>query len=96
MEPDMFAQHFLPSLLEITDDNIPNVRITLARTVSQFILPIGEFKADWCPDSIVVRKVFETHVNVVCIAPNSPTHSNAVINYAIAICLFQTVLRKSA
>ena len=42
MVPDMFAKHFLPSLLELTDDNIPNVRITLAKTISQYILPIGE------------------------------------------------------
>ena len=30
---------------------------------------------------------------ILCIAPNSYLHSNAVMNYAIAIRLFRTVLR---
>ena len=44
----------------------------------------------------VAGNVFETWRNVVrgmCIAFNSPVHSNAVLNYIIAIRLFRTVLR---
>ena len=32
-------------------------------------------------------------VRTLCVARNSPVHSNGVINYAIAVSLFQTVLR---
>ncbi|XP_072013364.1 serine/threonine-protein phosphatase 4 regulatory subunit 1-like isoform X2 [Amphiura filiformis] len=44
MDPEMFAQHFLPSLLELTDDSIPNVKITLSKTLTQYVLPIEYFR----------------------------------------------------
>ncbi|XP_030831729.1 serine/threonine-protein phosphatase 4 regulatory subunit 1 isoform X3 [Strongylocentrotus purpuratus] len=43
VEPNVFAVEFLPSLLQLEDDPIPNVRLTLARTVTEYILLISYF-----------------------------------------------------
>lgn len=41
---ERFAKDFLPSLLALSTDAVPNVRLALARTLTQSILPIGEYR----------------------------------------------------
>ncbi|XP_063951520.1 serine/threonine-protein phosphatase 4 regulatory subunit 1-like isoform X1 [Lytechinus pictus] len=43
VEPNIFAVEFLPSLLHLEEDPIPNVRLTLARTLTEYILLINYF-----------------------------------------------------
>lgn len=43
LDMDQFAMDFLPSLLDLSLDPIPNVRITLARTLAQSVMPLGKW-----------------------------------------------------
>lgn len=43
VEPPVFAEEFLPALLQLREDPIPNVRITLARTLTESIFRIYYF-----------------------------------------------------
>ncbi|PIK63051.1 putative serine/threonine-protein phosphatase 4 regulatory subunit 1 [Apostichopus japonicus] len=43
LDMDQFAMDFLPSLLDLSLDPIPNVRITLARTLAQSVMPLVYF-----------------------------------------------------
>ena len=49
------------------------------------------------PALLLLERYFLRHVRTLCVAlraaRNSPVHSNGVINYAIAVRLFRTVLR---
>ncbi|XP_071491752.1 serine/threonine-protein phosphatase 4 regulatory subunit 1-like [Diadema antillarum] len=40
LDASTFATDFLPSLLQLEKDPIPNVRITVARTLTEFVLPL--------------------------------------------------------
>ena len=52
MENEQFAQNLLPSLLSLVNDSIPNVRITLARLLTQRVLPVGK------PSALSVKNIF--------------------------------------
>ncbi|XP_038070184.1 serine/threonine-protein phosphatase 4 regulatory subunit 1-like isoform X2 [Patiria miniata] len=45
VEDEQFAQNLLPSLLSLGNDSIPNVRITLARLLTQNLLPIDFYQS---------------------------------------------------
>lgn len=38
---DRFSQEMLPTLLEISSDKVPNVRLVVARTLSENVVPMG-------------------------------------------------------
>lgn len=38
---DRFSQEMLPTLLEISSDKVPNVRLVVARTLSKNVIPMG-------------------------------------------------------
>ncbi len=44
LSQERFATDILPDLLSLSRDGVPNVRITLARLLSQFILNSGKDK----------------------------------------------------
>ncbi|XP_071958559.1 serine/threonine-protein phosphatase 4 regulatory subunit 1-like isoform X2 [Antedon mediterranea] len=43
LEPELFLEHFMPSLLTLKEDPIPNVRIALARLLTQEVVASGYF-----------------------------------------------------
>lgn len=47
LPPDVFAKNFLPSLLALSLDPVPNVRISLAKVMSQRIMPLGNNFVDY-------------------------------------------------
>ncbi|XP_022104336.1 serine/threonine-protein phosphatase 4 regulatory subunit 1-like isoform X2 [Acanthaster planci] len=45
VENEQFAENLLPSLLSLVNDSIPNVRITLARLLTQNLLPVDFYQS---------------------------------------------------
>ncbi|XP_066289778.1 serine/threonine-protein phosphatase 4 regulatory subunit 1-like isoform X1 [Branchiostoma lanceolatum] len=50
IRPSLFAHHLLPSLLTLTSDPVPNVRIVLGKTLSQSVLPRDYFSSEQNPE----------------------------------------------
>ncbi|XP_078608792.1 serine/threonine-protein phosphatase 4 regulatory subunit 1-like isoform X10 [Branchiostoma floridae x Branchiostoma japonicum] len=50
IRPSLFAHHLLPSLLTLTSDPVPNVRIVLGKTLSQAVLPRDYFSSEQNPE----------------------------------------------
>lgn len=46
LDTEQFATDFLPAMLDLSADPIPNVRITLARTLAQSVMPLVYFTTD--------------------------------------------------
>ncbi|CAL1530665.1 unnamed protein product [Lymnaea stagnalis] len=49
LPPDVFARNFLPSLLALSMDPVPNVRLSLAKVMSQRIMPLEFFTTQQNP-----------------------------------------------
>ena len=41
LPPEIFARNFLPSLLHLGSDGVPNVRLSLAKAMALRIMPLG-------------------------------------------------------
>ena len=41
LPPDIFARNFLPSLLHLGADPVPNVRLSLSKVMALRIMPLG-------------------------------------------------------
>ncbi|BFZ19203.1 hypothetical protein BsWGS_22242 [Bradybaena similaris] len=49
LPPETFARNFLPSLLSLVTDSVPNVRLSLAKVMTQRIMPLDYFTSQQNP-----------------------------------------------
>ena len=42
LPPNVFAKNFLPSVLALSSDPVPNVRLSLSKVMAQRIMPLGK------------------------------------------------------
>ncbi|KAH9504961.1 Serine/threonine-protein phosphatase 4 regulatory subunit 1 [Bulinus truncatus] len=66
LPPDVFSRNFLPSLLALSVDPVPNVRLSLAKVMSQRILPLEYFTSQQNPyheDLVHTQQSLQTDVD---------------------------------